>query len=120
MPSGIVIFVKAVQPSKSVSADHEKIINREVIRLRMSLDAAKSLQKESGKEIIAFFHFPPIWSEFECPEILNVLTEYNITKCYFGHIHGNYTVPPSITENGIKYTLISADFVSFGKSNHRQ
>ena len=37
---------KAIQPSKSVTADHEKIINREVIRLRMSLDAAKQIQKE--------------------------------------------------------------------------
>ena len=104
---------KAIQPSKSVTADHEKIINREVIRLRMSLDAAKKLQEESGKEIIAFFHFPPIWSEFECPEILNVLKEYNITKCYFGHIHGCYSLPSVMKWQNIEFRMISADFLDF-------
>ena len=104
---------KAVQPSKSVSADHEKIINREVIRLKLSLDTAKQLQKETQKEIIAFFHFPPVWNEFECLEILNILKEYNITKCYFGHIHGCYTQTLPIKWQDIEFRMISADFLDF-------
>ena len=56
---------KVVQPSASVNADYEKIVNREVIRLRLSLDEAKKLSEQTGKEIIAFFHFPPVWSDFE-------------------------------------------------------
>ena len=71
---------KTIQPVKSVNADHSKIVNREVIRLKLSLDAAKKLQEQSGKEIIAFFHFPPIWSDFECIEILQTLKDYVITR----------------------------------------
>lgn len=104
---------KSVQPTKSVSVDHDKIINREVIRLKLSLDAAKSLQKDTGKEIIVFFHFPPIWREFECTEILNVLKEYNITRCYFGHIHGCYTHSSVFSWDNIEFRMISADFIDF-------
>ena len=104
---------KAVQPVKSVSADHAKIINREVIRLRLSLDAAQKLRESTGKEIIAFFHFPPLWGEFICPEILNVLREYNITRCYFGHIHGCYSQGSVFKWENIEFRMISADFIDF-------
>ena len=49
---------KSIQVQKNVNADHEKILNREIIRLRLSLDAAKKLSElehNSGKEIIIEF-----------------------------------------------------------------
>ena len=104
---------KSVQPAKSVTVDHEKIINREVIRLKLSLDAAKRIQETTGKEIIAFFHFPPVWRDFECTEILDVLKEYNISRCYFGHIHGCYTQSAVFTKDNIEFRMISADFIDF-------
>lgn len=104
---------KSIQPTKSVNADHEKIINREVIRLRLSLNAAKELQKQTGKEIIAFFHFPPVWGDFECTEILEVLKEYNISRCYFGHIHGCYAQGAVFKWENIEFRMISADFIGF-------
>jgi predicted phosphohydrolase len=104
---------KSVQPIKSVPVDHEKIINREVIRLRLSLDAAKHIQEATGKEIIAFFHFPPVWRDFECKEILEVLKEYNIARCYFGHIHGCYAQSSVFKWENIEFRMISADFIDF-------
>lgn len=104
---------KSVQPIKTVNADHSKIINREVIRLRLSLDAAKALQEKTGKEIIVFFHFPPIWGDFQCIEILNTLKEYNITRCYFGHIHGCYSQEALLKWENIEFRMISADFIDF-------
>lgn len=104
---------KSVQPAKSVSVDHSKIINREVIRLKLSLDAAKTMQEQSGKEIICFFHFPPIWGDFECLEILNTLKEYNINRCYFGHIHGCYAQGAVFKWENIEFRMISADFIDF-------
>ena len=95
---------KTVQPQKSVNADYSKIVNREVIRLKMSLDEAKKLSEASGKEIIAFFHFPPVWSDFECEEILSVLKEYNISRCYFGSV---------FKWENIEFRMISADFLGF-------
>lgn len=104
---------KSIQPTKSVNADHEKIINREVIRLKLSLNAAKEIQERTGKEILAFFHFPPVWGDFECKEILDVLKEYNISRCYFGHIHSCYTQSSVFKWENIEFRMISADFIGF-------
>ena len=104
---------KSIQPIKNIPVDHEKIINREVIRLRLSLDAAKKLQEQTNKEIIAFFHFPPVWRDFECSEILTLLKEYNIKRCYFGHIHGCYTQSAVFNWENIEFRMISADFIDF-------
>ncbi len=104
---------KAVQPTKSVNADHSKIVNREVIRLKMSLDEAKTISDVTGKEILAFLHFPPVWRDFECNEIISTLASYGVRRCYFGHIHGVYTQPPCFEYCGIKFEMISADFLNF-------
>lgn len=104
---------KSVQPSKSVSVDHSKIVNREVIRLKLSLDEAKKLSEATGKEILTFLHFPPVWGDFQCTEILNTLKEYNISRCYFGHIHGCYNMGGSFKWENIEFKMISADFLDF-------
>ncbi len=104
---------KSIQPQKGVNADHEKIINREIIRLRMSLEKAKKLQAETKKEIIVCLHFPPIWRDFECSQILDILDEYNVKRVYFGHIHGCYTQSAAFYHNGIEFRMISADFLDF-------
>ena len=104
---------KAVQPTKSVTADYSRVVNREVIRLKLSLDAAKKLSEITKKEVIAFFHFPPVWSDFECLEILQTLQEYNISRCYFGHIHGCYSQNSIIKWKNIEFRMISADYIDF-------
>ena len=104
---------KSVQPAKALTADYEKILNREKIHLRMSLEEAKKMQSSSGKEILVFFHFPPIWNGFECIELIDILKEYNIERVFFGHIHGSYNVSSSFEYNGIKFKMVSADFVDF-------
>lgn len=104
---------KSVQPAKSLTADYEKILNREKIHLRMSLEEAKRMQLSSDKEILVFFHFPPIWNGFECIEIIDILKEYQIERVFFGHIHGSYNVSSSFEYDGIKFKMVSADFVDF-------
>ena len=104
---------KSMQAQKATNTEHEKIINREIIRLKLSLESAKKIKLETNKEIIVFLHFPPKWGDFECSEILNLLKEYDITRCYFGHIHGCYTAPSSITWENIKFKIISADYIDF-------
>ncbi len=93
--------------------DYDKIINRESIRLKMSLESAVKLQAGGHREIIAFFHFPPVWGDFVCQSIIDLLLEYGIKRCYFGHIHGNYTGSDSFEYQNIKFHLISADFLDF-------
>jgi predicted phosphohydrolase len=95
------------------NVDYDKIINRESIRLDMSLTSAKKICEQNGKEIIAFLHFPPIWGEFTCTPIMNVLKKHGISKCYFGHVHGSYTHSQCFVSEGITFEIISADFLDF-------
>lgn len=89
----------------------EKIINREVGRLKTSIEAAKKLDGE----VIVFLHYPPVFAGKECPEIMNVLLEYDIKKCYYGHLHGKHTHNLANVGNykGIEFKLIACDYTQF-------
>ena len=106
-------FTDNSMQTASQNVDYSKIINRETIRLRMSLECARQIREKTGKEILTFLHFPPIWSDFRCDEIIALLEEYNIKQCYFGHIHSCYTVPSSFIDGNIKFSIISADYLDF-------
>ncbi len=108
-------FVDPSIQTKNVNADFEKINNRELIRLKIGLDAAKALQDttEPKKELIAFFHFPLMWSDFKNEKMMDMLCEYGISRCYFGHIHGNYFNSGVFEYKSLKMRLISADFLDF-------
>ena len=106
-------FTDKSMQNTNETVDYEKIVNRETIRLGLSLDAASKLSEKTGKEIIVFLHFPPIWSDFVCQPIIDLLKKHNIKRCYFGHIHGNYSQPDAFVYENIKFSLISADFLDF-------
>lgn len=108
-------FVEEAQQNTHDPVDYAKIVNRELIRLRMSLDAAKAIQKESGSDlpIVPFLHFPPVWNGFVCREFVDVLHEYQIRDCYFGHIHGAYGAPRQQEFEGISFRICSADYLNF-------
>lgn len=92
------------------SDNAEKVILREAGRLRTSIEAALI----SGKEPVAFLHYPVVYESGVCEELLAVLKEYNIRRCYFGHIHGEKTGRyEKYTYDGITFSLISADFLAF-------
>ena len=92
-------------------AKDEKIYLREVGRLRASLDFANQYDLEP----IVFLHYPPVYGTFESEEIINLLIERNIKKCYYGHIHGG-GVKKSVVQGkykGIDFKLISCDYINF-------
>lgn len=92
-------------------AQDVKVLNREVGRLRMSIESALHL----GGEPIVFLHYPPVFAGRECEEIMNVLFEYNIKQCYYGHLHGRRISSLATTGNykGIEFYLISCDNTQF-------
>ena len=94
-------------------ADFEKLTRREAMRLKTSLDEAVALRGESDKEILVFMHFPPFWNDKASDSLIEILHRYGIQRVFFGHIHGNYTVPPTFVYEGIEMSLISADYLSF-------
>lgn len=108
-------FLEESQQNTVGEVDYSRIVDREVIRLRLSLEAAKKLREEDGRAlpILVFLHFPPVWGSFVCREILDVLQEYGIRSCYFGHIHGAYYAPRMTEFEGIEMILTSADHLQF-------
>lgn len=106
-------YVEKKLQNTTEEVDYDKIVAREAQRLRMSLEAAVKLQEAEGGDILSYMHFPPIFGSFVCRELVDVLKEFGVRHCYFGHIHGNYTVPRSVEFEGINFALISADFLDF-------
>ena len=95
--------------------DYRKIVSREAIRLRLSLCEAVKLDEENGtvREKLVFLHFPPVFREFCCEEILAVLRDFGIRRCFYGHIHGVYDIPGTFTHEDIEFTMVSADYLDF-------
>ena len=88
----------------------KKVLLREAGRLRLSLEAGKKL----GKDPIGFLHYPPVYYIHECMEMIDVLNEYGVTKCFYGHIHGagfQYAIDGEY--KGINYRLVSCDYTDF-------
>lgn len=94
--------------------NYEKILAREVIRLKLSLDKAVKLKESSPDcEIVTFLHFPPVFGNFICSEIVELLKSYNVKYCFFGHIHDPFVKCGSFEHGGIHMKLISADYLEF-------
>lgn len=95
------------------NADFHKLVNREELRLRASLAEAVRLRGNTAREIVAFMHFPPFWQGKASDGLISILKEYGVRRVYFGHIHGNYTIAPTLEYEGIEMHLISADYLGF-------
>lgn len=95
------------------NADFEKLTAREELRLKSSLECAKKIREQTGKEIIVFMHFPPVWTDTVSQGLVDLLNEYGVKRVYYGHIHGNYTLPSSFEADGLELTIISADYLNF-------
>ena len=88
----------------------QKVLNRECGRLKLSLEAGKAL----GGEPIVFLHYPPVYANGECLEILDVLLSYGIKQVYYGHILGHSAGYAINGERmGINFQLLSCDFLQF-------
>lgn len=89
----------------------KKIFDREIIRLKLSLDKAK----EAGYEnIVVMIHYPPMNEKRENSAFTNLFKEYGVKKVIYGHLHG-----PSLANvlngehEGIEYLMTACDFLSF-------
>ena len=88
----------------------EKIILREAARLRTSIKAGREL----GGEPVVFLHYPPVSKTQVCQPIVDELKEENIKHCYYAHLHSASAYNSFNGEmDGIKYELLSADYLKF-------
>ncbi len=86
----------------------QKLVKREAGRLTTSLKAAGDTEK------IVFLHYPPIFRYDRSDIMIDIMMQYDITHCYYGHLH-SHTIKHAFngTENGIHYKLISSDALRF-------
>lgn len=99
--------------SSPPGADPEKISAREIIRTELSIKAAEAIDPEGNYEKLVFFHFPPVFKDFVCDGMIELLHKYGIKRCYYGHIHGVYDIPRSFEYEGIEMNIVSADYLDF-------
>ena len=87
----------------------QKVLLREAGRLETSIKSALS----SGLPVLVFLHYPPVYGDYACREILDVLQKYNIKDVYHGHIHGAGFNNAVKEFEGINFHLISCDCTEF-------
>lgn len=91
-----------------------KIFRREVMRLEMSLEAARRMA--GGRPVFAMMHYPPLLPEYVRggTEFTRLLTQYGVRRCVYGHLHG-----ASVQRgyhglyDGVQYDLVSCDALHF-------
>ena len=92
----------------------EKIIRRENIRVELSLKNGIE-QFGENKEIIVCMHYPP-FNRYEKLELnlIKTMKKYNVTKCIYGHIHGDaHKDAVQGIIDGIEFKMISSDYTDF-------
>lgn len=96
-------------PGPESSDDDRRIFERELQRLRQSLDAAPG----DGPRL-AMLHYPPYEVEAGTSAVLEILHEFGVRHCVYGHLHamepGTY---PSGLHCGIEFACVSVDLVDF-------
>ena len=96
---------------------NEKMLNREAIRLELSLqDAVNKYGNE--KEILVFMHYPPITTsdlqQNQPPEFVRIMKKYNVKRCYYAHLHST-SISEAVEGNyfGVEFKLVSSDSLNF-------
>lgn len=94
--------------------DDDKLIKREAIRLRLSLNEGMKIKKKYAdqgieKNLLVAMHFPPFNLEFQ-----DILEEFKVKKCIYGHLHGyGHTKVKEGIINDVEYVMVSCDYTNF-------
>jgi uncharacterized protein len=99
-------------PEKEKIYDDEKIFQRELGRLQMSLESISP----RTKKIVTMLHYPPTDFTFKNTRTTFLLQKFGVSTCVFGHLHSLKTtgIPEfPVRKWGIDFHLVSCDFIDF-------
>lgn len=99
-------------PGSDEYTEHDaKIYARELLRMKLGLDAAK--EKAPDKKIIVCLHYPPSDPSGRRTAFTEMLEEYGVWKCVYGHLHGQSAFGSGIKGKcrGVEYILASLDYL---------
>jgi len=93
---------------ENAAPQSEKVFRRELMRLEASLKAAGEHEK------LCFLHYPPRYQGYLCQEIIDLLVQYQVKACYYGHLHGpSHRLAREGMYEGVDYHLVAADYLGF-------
>ena len=114
MPDGtVVVGARLWDPPDAPWADAaaEKIFNREINRLKLSIEAGARL---GGERTIALIHYPPRYSDGRQTPAVEMLEKAGVEACIYGHLHGrDHKYGFQGEFRGIRYYLTSCDAIDF-------
>lgn len=93
------------------SEDDKRIFMREKQRLILSLEDAV---RKKPDEIIVAMHYPPLEINGTNFDFINIMKEYGVKKCVYGHLHAaahNFARQGNVS--GIELALVSCDYLKF-------
>ena len=95
---------------EQAAAHAEKLIAREVARLRASLEAAKAA---GHRRFILFLHYPPTSILEQRSAFTDMAEAYGVEKVIYAHCHGQHHFHDSLqgTVRGVEYRLVSGDYL---------
>lgn len=100
--------IEAKQTPSEAEGDAEKIFQRELGRLDLSLRALDP----SAALRIALTHYPPIGAQLAPSRASVILEKFRIDICVFGHLHS--VIPHSLPfgkRQGVDYHLVACDYL---------
>ena len=99
-------------PEGAFNSEHdEKIFSREVGRLALSLSSVpKNVQHK-----IVMLHFPPTNVRQEMSPFVQLMLDYGVETCVYGHLHDPSQANSALDEHkwGLNFYLVSADYLQF-------
>lgn len=89
----------------------EKIFNRELNRLELSL---KSIRTKPSKKI-AMIHYPPFnFKDRSTNEFVEMMKKHEVDICIYGHLHGEgHKFALEGTIEGIDFHCVASDYINF-------
>ena len=76
----------------------------------MSLEDAK---KTGADTIVGVLHFPPTNDKQQKSAFTDLMTQYGVKTCVYGHLHGKEAFKNGMKGiyNGVEYKLVSLDYL---------
>ena len=92
------------------AAHAEKLVERELERLRASFEAA---QRDGYSRFVMFLHYPPTSILEKRSPFTDMAEEYGADKVIYAHCHGQTRFHDSIEGRfrGVEYRLVSGDYL---------
>jgi transcriptional regulator with XRE-family HTH domain len=99
--------LKAIAAFFSVTVD-TLLSSDEILTL-----AEEDGKKKGAKEIIGVLHYPPTNDKHQVSGFTELMTEYGVKTCVYGHLHGKEKFKRGLQGvlNGVEYKLVSLDYL---------